>query len=64
MRHHDEYDDKPARFAVEDRVIYTGWNGKRIRTTVEGNEGDKDGRRVYDLACGNWAYEDQLEKDK
>lgn len=49
------------RFRVGDRVIYTAWDGTRKVTVVETNHDEKDGRRVYDLACGNWAYDYQLE---
>ena len=52
-----------AKFKVGARVLYRTWAGETIRTRIEANDEEKNGQRVYILACGNWAYEDQLTKD-
>ena len=50
-----------AAFKIGDRVIARAWDGRRRVVVIE-DIGDKDGRIVYDLSDGHWAYADQLER--
>jgi hypothetical protein len=50
-----------ATFSIGDRVRATAWNGSSRLVTIE-DIGDKDGRVVYDLSDGHWAYASQLSR--
>jgi hypothetical protein len=53
------------KFAVGERVWWKGGFGRYDQklATVTGNDGEKNGARVYDLDNGHWAYADQLAKE-